>query len=99
MSRKDKTYLDIEEILGEHGWSVINGDTGAVELAAEHLSGDGHAEDITCELDVGLEVVDVGGAFENLYQLVGDYLPGRQRACRRFRGLDPFSSCHRQVLR
>lgn len=37
MDRKSATYLDIKEILGEHGWSVIDGDTGAIELAAEHL--------------------------------------------------------------
>jgi hypothetical protein len=66
MDRKIATYLDIEEIFGEHGWSVINGDTGAIKLAAEHLSRDRHAKHVTCELDVGLEVVDVGSAFENL---------------------------------
>jgi len=52
------TYLDIEEVFSEYGWSVVDGDTGTIELAAEHFSGDGHAEHVTCELDVGLEVVD-----------------------------------------
>jgi len=52
------TYLDIEEVLSEYGWSVVDGDAGTIELAAEHFSGDGHAEHVTCELDVGLEVVD-----------------------------------------
>ena len=59
MCRSSATYLDIKEVLGEHGWSVINGDTGTIELATEHFSGDGHAKHVTCELDVGLEVVDV----------------------------------------
>ena len=45
---------------------MVDGDTGAVELATEHLSGDGHAEHITGELDVGLQVINVGGTLENL---------------------------------
>jgi len=45
-------YLDIEEVLSEHWGSVIDGNTGTIELATEHLSGDGHAEHITGELDV-----------------------------------------------
>lgn len=74
MCRSSATYLDIKEVLGEHGWSVINGDTGTIELATEHFSGDGHAKHVTCELDVGLEVVDVGSAFENLDKLKRCYL-------------------------
>jgi len=53
------TYLNIEEILSKYGWSVIDGDTGTVELSSEHFSGDRHTEHITCELDVGLKIIDV----------------------------------------
>ena len=45
---------------------MINGNTRTIELATQHLSGDGHAEHITSEFDVGLQVVDIGGTFENL---------------------------------
>jgi hypothetical protein len=60
------TYLDVEEVLGEYWGSVINWDTGTIELATEHLNGDGHLQDITGELTMSVEVIDVGGTFENL---------------------------------
>jgi len=55
----DGLSLDIEEVLGEHWGSVVNRNTGTVELTAKHLSGDGHAEHVTGELNVSLEIVDV----------------------------------------
>ena len=45
---------------------MINGNTRTIELATQHLSGDRHTEHITSEFDVGLQVVDIGGTFENL---------------------------------
>jgi hypothetical protein len=59
-------YLDIEEVLGEYWGSVINWDTGTIELATEHLNGDGHLEDITGELAMSVEVIDVGSSLEDL---------------------------------
>jgi hypothetical protein len=62
----NRLTLDIEEILSEHWRSMINGNTRTVELATEHLSRDRHAEHIAGEFDVSLQVVNVGGSFENL---------------------------------
>jgi len=45
---------------------VIDRDTRSIELATEHLGGDVHTEHITCELDVGLQIVDIGSAFKDL---------------------------------
>ena len=59
-------YLDIEEVLGEYWRSVINWDTRTIELATEHLNGDGHLEDITGELAMSVKVIDVGGTLKNL---------------------------------
>jgi len=64
--RKRRTYLDVEEVFGENGRTLVNGDTGPIELAPQHLFADGHAQHVTCKLDVRLEVVDVRGTFENL---------------------------------
>lgn len=68
---------------------MIDGDTGSVELAAEHLSGDGHAQDVAGELAMSMLVVDVSSAFEDLHTLGLSLLPARRRVCRKFRGLDP----------
>ena len=45
---------------------MINRDTRTIELATQHLCGDGHAEHITSEFDVGLQVIDIRSTFENL---------------------------------
>jgi hypothetical protein len=42
-------------------------DAGPVELTTQHFGGDWHAKHIASELNVGLQVVDIGGAFEDLY--------------------------------
>jgi len=59
-------YLDVEEVLSQHGGAVVDGDAGTIELAAEHLSRNGHAQHVAGEFHVGLQVVDVGSAFEDL---------------------------------
>jgi hypothetical protein len=59
-------YLDVEEVFGEDSGTMIDGDTGTIELTAKHLGGDWHAEHITSELNVSLEIVDVRGTFEDL---------------------------------
>ena len=61
------TYLDVEEVLGEHGGTVVNGLALSVELATKHLRRDGHLQHVTRELAMSVRVVDVGGALENLY--------------------------------
>ena len=65
--------MDVEEVFGEDSGAVIDRDTRSIELATQHLGGDGHTEHITCELDVGLQIVDIGSAFKDLYsgELVG----------------------------
>lgn len=60
------TYLDVEEVFGEHGRAVVDGDTGTVEHAAEHLSADWHSEHITGELAMRVHVIDLRRALENL---------------------------------
>jgi len=58
--------LDVEEVLSEHSGALINWDTGTVELTTQHFCGDRHAEHITSELDVSLQVIDIRSTFENL---------------------------------
>ena len=100
-SYPSKTYLDIQEVFSEDGRSVINWDTRTIELATKHLSGDWHAEHITCEFTMSIRVINISSAFENLntqrkvritrqlYQWTTRYLPGRLRVCQRFQGLVP----------
>lgn len=60
------TYLNVEEVFGEYGRTVVNRLPLSVELATKHLSGDGHLEHVTSELTMGVRVVDVGCAFKDL---------------------------------
>ena len=53
------TYLDVEEVFCEHSGALLNRDTRTIKLAAKHFSRDWHAEHVTCEFDVGLQVIDV----------------------------------------
>lgn len=62
----NKTYLDVQEIFGEHGRAVVDGDARAIELATEHLGTDGHPEHVTGELAVRVSVVDFRCAFKDL---------------------------------
>lgn len=64
------SYLNVEEIFGQDGRTVIDGNTRAVELAAKHLSADGHSEHVTGELTVRVGVVDFRRTFEDLHSLV-----------------------------
>jgi len=64
--RVNRLSLDIKEIFSEYWGSMIDRDSGTIELATEHLNGDGHLQDITGELAMSVEVIDVGGTFENL---------------------------------
>ena len=59
-------YLDIEEVFGEDGRTVIDGNTLTIELATKHLGGDWHAEHIAGELTMSVHVVDTSGSFEDL---------------------------------
>ena len=66
------TYLNIEEVFGEDGRTVVDWLALSIELATKHLSGDGHLEDVTGELAMGVRVVNVGGSFKDLIQSSGD---------------------------
>ena len=46
---------------------MIDGLTLAVELATKHLRGDGHLEDVTGELAMGVGVINIGSTLENLF--------------------------------
>jgi len=46
---------------------MVDGHTGTIELATEHLDRDRHAEDITGELTMGVEVINIGCTFKDLY--------------------------------
>jgi len=45
---------------------VVNGNTLAVELATQHLGGDGHLEHIAGELAMSVRVVNVSSALKDL---------------------------------
>lgn len=61
------TYLDVQELLSQHWWALIDWLSRSIEHSAEHLDTHWHAEHITSELASGGHVVDVGGSFEDLY--------------------------------
>ena len=60
------TYLDIEELLGQHWWAVINWLARAIENSTKHFDTHGHSEDISSELTSSALVVDTWSTFENL---------------------------------
>ena len=60
------TYLDVEEVFGEDGRTIIDRLALSVELATQHLGGDGHLEDVACELAMRVSVINVGRAFKDL---------------------------------
>ena len=51
---RESAYLDIKEIFGQNWRTVVDWSTLTVELTAEHLSGDGHSEDISCEFTMSI---------------------------------------------
>lgn len=59
--------LNVKEVFGENLRSLIDGLAGTIELTTQHLGGDWHAQDITCEFDVSAQVIDIGGAFKDLH--------------------------------
>lgn len=65
--RVNRLSLDIKEVFGEYWGSMVDGHTGTIELATEHLDRDRHAEDITGELTMGVEVINIGCTFKDLY--------------------------------
>ena len=62
------THLNIEEVFGEHGWTMVDRLTLTVELATKHLCGDGHLEDVARKLAMRVRVVNVSRAFKDLIQ-------------------------------
>ena len=60
------TYLDVEEVFGEDGRTIIDRLTLSVELSTQHFGGDGHLKDVTSELTMSMSVVNVGRAFKDL---------------------------------
>lgn len=66
LERVNWLSLDVEEVLSEYGRSLINWHSGTIELATKHLFGDGHLKDITSELTMCVQVIDVGSSLENL---------------------------------
>ena len=73
------TYLNVEEVFGENFGSLIDGLAGPIELTTQHLGGDWHAQDITCEFDVSAQVIDIGGTFKDLQQKsrLNSFLPAQ----------------------
>ena len=63
---EEGAYLDVEEVFGEDVRALVNGFAGTIELAAQHLRRDWHAQHVTCELHMSAQVVDVGSTFEDL---------------------------------
>jgi len=47
---------------------MVNGLSLSVELATEHLSGDRHLKYVTSELAMGMSVINISCAFENLIE-------------------------------
>jgi hypothetical protein len=41
--------LDVQKVLGKHGWPVVNGLSRAVEDASQHVLGHGRLQNITCK--------------------------------------------------
>merc|ERR1712166_798356 len=64
--RVNRLTLNVKEVFGEDGWTTINGLTGTVELTTQHLGRDWHAQNITSELNVRLQIINIGSTFENL---------------------------------
>lgn len=60
------SYLDIQELLSKHGGTVIDRSTWTIERPSQHLNTDGHAEHVTCELAMGVQVVNAWGSLEDL---------------------------------
>mmetsp|Transcript_8400 Transcript_8400/g.12793 ORF Transcript_8400/g.12793 Transcript_8400/m.12793 type:complete len:334 (+) Transcript_8400:495-1496(+) len=62
----DGLTLDVEELLSQHGRALIDGVSGPVEHATQHLHTHRHSQHIACELAGGAQVIDVRGSLEDL---------------------------------
>lgn len=60
------THLNVKEVFGEDGRSVIDRLTLTVELATKHLRGDGHLEHVARELAMRMRIVNVSCPFKDL---------------------------------
>ena len=66
------TYLNVEEAFSENGRTIVDGLALTVELATQHLSGDGHLQHVTSELTMRVGVVDISSTFKDLSQKFAD---------------------------
>lgn len=60
------TYLNIKELFGEHGRSVVHWVSRSIESSTKHFYAHWHSEYITGELASGGHVINIGGTLENL---------------------------------
>ena len=65
------TYLNVQEVFGQHGRAVVDGLSLPVELATQHLCADRHLEHVACELAMSVRVVNVSSTFEDLNKSAG----------------------------
>jgi len=63
----DRLSRDIEEILSEYAWSLVDRLSGSVENTAEHVLAHRQFHDIACEFASGVSSIDSGCSFENLH--------------------------------
>ena len=62
-------YLDVQKFLCQNRGTFVDGNTGTIERPAKHFLGNSHLEGRTCELAMGVKVIDSGGSFEDLKRL------------------------------
>ena len=63
-----RTYLNVKEVFGQHGRTVIDRLTLSIELPAKHLRRDWHLQHVACELTMRVSVVNVSSAFKDLQE-------------------------------
>ena len=96
------SYLNVEELLSENWGTLINGETWTIEDSTLHLNWDRHFQDLTGELNMCAQIINVLCSLKNLHEKVNftrNWLPGRRLSCRKFRELDPFSQFRFQASR
>lgn len=64
----DGFTVNIEELFGQNWGTFIDGNTGTIEGSAQHFFGNGHLEDITSELTMSVQVINIRSTFENLFK-------------------------------
>ena len=60
-------YVDVQEVLSEHGRTFVRRLSGAVEDPSEHVLGNGELHDVAGELAARVACVDASGALEDLH--------------------------------